>query len=122
MVAPISVVVRTIVVIVTAVVVGIIAPVVHRIRVAISGANRYTKVAVSLCVGHGPPMQAPATPPPTNALVKTLQGTMVSNAEKGSPAFCFASINAESTLAYKGSSQQFVFELLKQVSIGTVGL
>jgi hypothetical protein len=48
MVAPISVAVRIIVVIVTAIVVGIVAPVVYWIRVAISGSDRYTKVTASL--------------------------------------------------------------------------
>jgi hypothetical protein len=50
MVAPISVAVRIIVVIVTAIVVGVVAPVVYWIRVAISGSDRYTKVTASLGV------------------------------------------------------------------------
>ena len=50
MVAPISVAVWIIVVIVTAIVVGIVAPVVYWIRVAISGSDRYTKVTASLGV------------------------------------------------------------------------
>ena len=47
-VAPVPVPVRIIVVIVLAIVVRIIAPVIHWIRVAISGSDRYTKITLSL--------------------------------------------------------------------------
>lgn len=47
-VAPVAVAVRIIVVIVMAIVVRIVAPVVYRIRLAISGSNRYIKVTASL--------------------------------------------------------------------------
>ena len=47
-VAPVPVPVRIIVIIILAIVRVIIAPVVHRIRVAISGPDRYTKVPVRL--------------------------------------------------------------------------
>ena len=46
--APMPVPVRIIVVIILAIAVRIIAPVVHRIRVAIRGPDRYTKVPVRL--------------------------------------------------------------------------
>ena len=47
-VTPVPVSVRIIVIIILAIVRAIIAPVVHRIRVAISGPDRYTKVPVRL--------------------------------------------------------------------------
>ena len=47
-VAPVPVAVRIIVVIVMAIVARIVAPIVDRIRVAIGGSDRYTKVTVSL--------------------------------------------------------------------------
>ena len=46
--APVPVPVRIIVVIILAIVMRIIAPVIYRIRGAISGSDRYTKVTVSL--------------------------------------------------------------------------
>jgi hypothetical protein len=46
--APVPVAVRIIVVIILAIVMRIIAPVIYRIRGAISGSDRYTKVTVSL--------------------------------------------------------------------------
>src|SRR5262252_7936612 len=48
MVVPISVTVRSIIVIVSAIVMGIVAPVVYRIRLVITGPDRYTKVTISL--------------------------------------------------------------------------
>ena len=48
-VAPVPVAVWVIVVIVMAIVVRVIAPVVNRIRLVVSGSDRYTKVTVSLC-------------------------------------------------------------------------
>ena len=47
-VTPVPVSVRIIVVIILAIVVRIIAPVIHRIRVAISGSDRYTQITLSL--------------------------------------------------------------------------
>ena len=47
-VAPVPIPVRTIIVVVGAIVVRIVATVVHRIRGAISGPDRYTKVTVGL--------------------------------------------------------------------------
>ena len=46
--APMPVPVRIIGVIILAIVVRIIAPVIHRIRVAISGSDRYTQITLSL--------------------------------------------------------------------------
>ena len=48
LVAPVAVSVWTIVVIVLAIVVRIVAPVLYRIRLAISGSDRYIKVSASL--------------------------------------------------------------------------
>ena len=47
-VAPVSVAVRVILVIILAIVVRIITPVIHRIRIAISGPDIYIKVPVRL--------------------------------------------------------------------------